>query len=474
MTGPTPLPRPPLDPDPEEMRALGHRLVDWLVDQATLLGEEPVARLGPLDALLADIEEPLPRRPHPLAESLEILETRVVPRMTRVNHPRFHAYIPGPGSYYGALGAFVAAALNPFVGSSLGGAAFAAMELLTLRWVAEAVSYPVTAEGIFTSGGSMANLGALAAARATVADSERAVLYVSDQGHTSMEKAASVLGFRGDQVVRLEADDAFRLRPDDVRRRARRDRAAGRLPLLLSANAGTTNTGAVDPLDALADVCREEGLWFHVDGAYGGFAVLTDRGRAALAGMERADSLTLDPHKWLYTPIGCGCLLVNRPGSLARAFATHGDYLKDVATTEVNFFDRGPELTRPARALPVWLLLRSVGLDGLRRQVDADLDLAELAATLLAAEPDFEVVHRSLSVVTFRLAAKDGEPEAVRATREADLVRSLLAGGDVLVSGTTLRHGSALRLVVLNHRTDEAQVRRSVAALRAAAKGGRR
>ncbi len=410
-----PTQRSALDPSPGEMRKLGYAVVDWLVEQAAQLDDAPVANLASLEALAAEVEETLPLEGSPIDDTLAFLGERIVPRMTRTNHPRFHAYVPGPGSYYGSLGALIGAALNPFAGSSLGGASFAAIELLTLRWIAEAIGYPVDAEGIFTSGGSMANLGALAAARATVSDPSKAVVYVSDQGHTSMDKAATVLGFRRNQIVRLAADaTSFRLLPDAVREQCRIDRANGRVPLFLSANAGTTNTGTVDPLDELADACRDEGLWFHVDAAYGGFAALTERGRALLGGMERADSVTLDPHKWLYTPFGCGCLLVNRPGSLDRAFAAHGDYLKDVAHTEVNFFDRGPELTRPARALPVWMLIRTVGIEGLRRQLDADLDLAELAERLLADEPAFEVVHRGLSIVTFRLAVRGDESEVAR------------------------------------------------------------
>jgi glutamate/tyrosine decarboxylase-like PLP-dependent enzyme len=458
-----------LDPAPEEMRAIGYRVVDWLVDDLARLSTVPVANLDSLDSLLRSFDAPLPQEPTPVEDSLDVLGRVALPHMTRVNHPRFHAYIPAPGSFHGALGTFLAAGLNPFLGSSLGGASFAALELLTLRWIAEAVGYPRDAEGIFTSGGSMANLGALAAARATCDTWRSAKVFVSEQGHASMEKAALVLGFDPGQIERIATDKTFRLQPEVVLERFRAARAAGLQPLFLSANAGSTNTGSVDPLDRLADVCAAEGVWFHVDAAYGGFAALTARGRALLAGMEHADSLTLDPHKWLYTPIGCGCLLVNRPGGLERAFSAHGDYLKDVATAEVNFFDRGPELSRPARALAVWLLMRSVGVEALRREIDADLDLAVVAEELLDAEPHFEVVHRSLSIVTFRLRAGVGETEERRAAREEALVQHLLRGGDALVSGTTLHGRSALRFVVLNHHTDEAEVRRSVAVLRLAA-----
>ncbi len=458
-----------IDPPPDLMRTLGYQVVDWIVDRLSELDQAPVANLDGLEVLLKELDEQLPTEGAAFDGSLQFLAERVVPRMTKVNHPRFHAYIPGPGSYYGALGDFIASSLNPFLGSSLGGASFAALELLTLRWVAEAVGYPSAASGIFTSGGSLANLGALAAARRTTRAWRLAKVYVSEQGHASMDKAALVLGFDADQIVRLPTRDDYTLDPVVARDHMRRDRAAGHVPLFLCANAGTTNTGSVDPLAELADVCTAEDVWFHVDAAYGGFAAITERGRTLLEGMERADSLTLDPHKWLYTPIGCGCLLVNRPDALDGAFPTTGDYLKDVAATEINFFDRGPELSRRARAVPVWLLIRSVGMDELRRQIDLDLDLAEVAERLLAAAAAFEIVHRSLSVVSFRLVARPGESEAARTRREYSLVQSLLAGGDVLVSSTMLNGRSALRLVVLNHRTDEAELRRSVAALSAAA-----
>ncbi len=459
-----------LDPNPDQMRRLGYQAIDWLVDQMAAMGEGPVADLRSLAELRQRIEEPLPPGPHELSDSLSVLAEQIVPSMTRVSHPRFHAYIPAPGSFYGALGMLIAGGLNPFVGSSLGGASFSALELETLRWIAAAVGYDQDAEGIFTSGGSMANLGALAAARAAceAADRSSLVVYVSDQGHASMEKAAAVLGFLPNQIRRLASDGDLRLDPAAALRRVAVDRERGLKPLFLCANAGTTNTGAIDPLEQLADLCASEGIWFHVDGAYGGFAALSERAAPWRAAMNRADSLTLDPHKWLYAPIGHGCLLVRRAGALAAAFSASGDYLRDVSRAEVNFFDRGPELSRPSRALPIWLLMRSVGIDALRREIEADLDLAALAEELLESEATFEVVSRNLSIVVFRLAPNFcGESE--RSQHEAALVQSLLLRGDTLVSGTHLRGRSALRMVVMNHRTTAEDVHRSVRALVAAA-----
>lgn len=461
--------RPGLDPPPDEMRRLGYLAVDRIVEHLNTLSEQPVVRIGGGAELAACVDEPAPQDGLGFEDSLRFFFERVVPRMTRVSHPRFHAYVPCPGSFYGALGELLAAGTNPFVGSWVGGATLAALELVVLRWIAEAVGYPTSAAGVLTSGGSLANLTALAAARAHHGrfTLERGVLYLSEQGHASVAKAARLLGYPESSIRLAPTDDCFRLDLKRLERAVAEDRWAGRFPFLVCANAGTTNTGAVDPLAELAELCAREGLWLHVDAAYGGFAALCERGRALLRGMELADSLTLDPHKWLYAPMGVGCVLVRRRGALEDAFVTAGEYLKDVPRDEVNFFDRGPELSRPARVLPVWTLVRSVGLGALARQVELDLELAVVAQDLLAEEPRFEIVTPAqLSVVTFRHRARPGESEAMRAARDAALMQALLQDGTVLLSSTELRGESALRLVVMNHRTDEAQVRRSVAKIR--------
>ena len=465
-----------LDPSGDDMRRLGYATVDFLVDHLEGLSERPVANLRPLDDLRTRLREPLPSGPRPLEDSFAHLAEHVVPYMTHVAHPRFHGYIPCPGSFHGALGAFMAAGLNAFVGSSLGGASMAALELETLEWIAQAVGAPDLGSGILTSGGSLANLGALAAAlaekRGEEPDEEPDVrLYVSDQGHGSMSKAARVLGLGSDVVRVIATGKQLRLDPSALEAAISEDQRKGARPVFVCANAGTTNSGVIDPLAEISEVCRRNDVWFHVDGAYGGFAAVSSRLRPAFAGMERADSLTLDPHKWFYSPMGHGCLLVRRPAALHAAFAVEGTYLKDVDPNEVNFFDFGPEMSRPARALPIWLLMRSFGLQRLADEVEHDVELSRLAAELIDECPELEVVSHHLSIVVFRLRAGVGEDEPRRAQRERDLVQRLTQGGDALVTGTDLNGRSALRLVVMNHRTSEGDVRRSVAAVRALAAG---
>jgi glutamate/tyrosine decarboxylase-like PLP-dependent enzyme len=451
------------------MRRLARLTADAVSDYLGALADLPVASPGTAADFAALVDEPLPEDGRGVEDGIRFFVDRVVPRMTRVNHPRFHAYIPCPSSFAGAVGGMLAAGTNPFTGSWLGGATLAQLELTVLRWIAQLVGYPPDAAGILTSGGSLASLTALAAARARFGreTQERGRIYVSAEGHASMDKAAAILGYAPETVRTVPVDDELRMRGDVLERWIAEDAAAGARPFFACANAGTVNTGAVDPLDAIADVCRRHGLWFHVDGAYGGFAALAEEGRRLLSGMERADSLTLDPHKWLYAPMGTGCALVRDEAALRTAFSAHGEYLRDLPPDEVNFLDRGPELSRPARVLGAWMVVRSAGRRELARQVEADLRLAGLAAELLAEDPRLELVTRPvLSVVAFRHASRPGEPEEDRAARDLRLMEATLRDGALMLSTTRVRGRSAVRMVIMNHRTTEEDVRRSVSRIR--------
>ncbi len=469
MTREPTKPRPSLDPSLDEMRRLGHLVVDRVVEHLATLGDQDVAKRGTAAQYAALVDEPLPATGAGVEDCLDFAVARLVPGMTLVNHPRFHAYIPCPSSFAGAMGETLAAGFNPFLGSWLGGATFSALELTTLRWVAELVGYPLDAGGLFTSGGSLANLLALGSARAKYGREtlDAGAIYVSSEGHASMDKAATVLGYAPDAVRHVATDARARMDLGALAAAVAEDRTAGRTPFFVSANAGTTNTGAIDPLNDLADFCARENLWFHVDGAYGGFVAITDEGREWLRGMERADSLTLDPHKWLYAPMGVGCALIRDPHWLEAAFSAQGDYLQDLPADEVNFLDRGPELSRPARVLSVWMVIRAHGRDELAAQVRHDLRLARLAAKWIAADDRFELVDEpQLTVVAFRLRAREGESEDARSARDLALMEATLADGTCMLSTTVQGGRTALRLVVMNHRTTDADVRRSVDRIR--------
>ncbi|MDA9858235.1 aminotransferase class V-fold PLP-dependent enzyme [Rubripirellula sp.] len=463
----------PLDPDAETMRSLGYELIDRIVDHLTTLSDQRVGRRGTGAELAQLVDEPLPEQPGGIQDSFAFFFDRVVTGMTRVNHPRFHAHIPCPSSFAGAMGEMLAAGTNPFVGSWLGGGTLCSLEITVLRWICEMLGYPNNAAGVLTSGGSMANLIGLASARAEY-DSDllsNGRIYVSVEGHASVRKAARLLGFSDQTIQTIGVDDRYRMKTAELVDAINSDLAAGKEPFVVVANAGTTNTGSIDPLPEIADVCQRMKLWLHVDAAYGGFAAI-DSGteqagspegtRRLLAGMERADSLTLDPHKWLYCPLGIGCVLVQRQDSLKRAFATEGHYLKDIPVEEVNFYERGPELSRPARVLAVWMVIRSSGRAALAHQITEDIRLAQLAAALLRADDRFEVIDPDLSVVAFRHRSREGESEANRANRDTALMEATLADGELMLSSTLLNGINTLRLVVMNHRTTERDVHRSV------------
>src|SRR4051794_20244545 len=459
-SGPARLPPASGDPlalDAETMRELGYRTVDALVTRLTDDSVPALTRATPAE-MRARLSGPQPRGPQTFDEILEQLERDVLPFMGRSDHPGYFAFIPFGSTWPSALGDFVASALNVYAGSWMESAGPSQVELEVLRWFKEWVGYPSSAAGSIVSGGSVANLTALACAREAVAGtmSPDLVIYVSDQAHSSLARAARLLGFRAHQVRVLPADESFRLDPATLAAAIRADLHAGRKPFLVSASGGATNTGAVDPLEEIAGLCAEHGAWFHVDAAYGGFAVLTERGRRTLSGLALADSVTLDPHKWLYQPYECGCLLVRDGGVLRRAFEIVPDYLRDAEAddAEVNFSDLGLQLSRSARAFKLWFSLRYFGIDAFVAAIDGAIDLAAHAATVIERSPVLEhVAPPSLGIVSFRRTFSDTDDELEIERRNAGLVAAVEASGIGLVSTTRLHGLYALRLCVLNHTT---------------------
>jgi glutamate/tyrosine decarboxylase-like PLP-dependent enzyme len=438
---------------PEQMRALGYQVVDLLVERLNDPGI-PALKRATAPEMAKRIAGPPPATPQEFGAVLQRLQDDVLPYMNRADHPRFFAFIPSCQTFPGALGDFIASALNVYVGSWMEAAGPSQVELTVIDWFKDWMGYPEQAAGLLVSGGSAANMTALACAREALigAMSDRAVAYVSDQAHSSLARAARLLGFRPDQLRVLPAGTDLRLAPDALAHAIEADGAAGRAPLFASVSGGATNTGAIDPLDELADVCRDHGVWLHVDAAYGGFAALTDRGRAALHGIGRADSIALDPHKWLYQPMECGALLVREGHLLRRAFEIVPDYLKDaqVAEGEVNFSDLGLQLTRGWRALKVWLSIQTFGLDAFSHAIDSSLDLAAFAEQRVRRTPGLELMSPAqLGIVCFRRRF-DGDEEE-QAALNAALVARLEATGDAFVSSTRLHGAYAIRLCVLNH-----------------------
>jgi len=455
----------PLGMDAEAMRALGYRTVDMLVARLTDPAIPALRRATPAD-MRARLSGPPPQDGQDFEAILERLERDVLPFCSRGDHPGFFAFIPFCGTWPGALGDFVASACNVYAGSWMESAGPTQLELEVLSWFKTWIGYPAQAGGLLLGGGSAANLTALACARETLVGSmtDEVVGYVCDQAHSSLGRAARVLGFRPEQIRVLPHDAGFRLDPGTVAAAMDADLRRGRRPLFVAATAGTTNTGAIDPLDELATLCEERGAWLHVDAAYGGFAALTERGRALLRGIERADSVTLDPHKWLYQPYECGALLVRDDHALRAAFAMTPDYLQDSeeAPEEVNLSDRGVQLTRSSRAFKVWLSLQYFGARAFCEAIDRTLDLAQLVCDRVVAGEDLELMAPpSLGIVCFRRRFAGVASDADDADRRnAALVAGLEQSGLGLVSSTVLRGRYALRICVMNHTTTRADVER--------------
>jgi len=439
----------PLSLEPEEMRRLGYRVVDRIVEHLGGLDALPPVRVGDPDVLLAALGGPPPEAPGDAAAELDALFERVLPWVQHGDHPRFFARIGSPSNYVGVLADAAAAGFNVFAGSWTGGSGPATVELVVLDWLRELCGMPEGTEGVLTSGGSVANLAGLAAARAArLGDRPRpeAVAYVGGQAHASVLRGLRLLGLGESQVQVLGGDAAFRLAPDALRAAVEADLAAGLRPFCVVATAGTTSTGAVDPLRELAAVCAEHGMWLHVDGAYGAPAALCEPGRAVLDGLELADSLVLDPHKWLFQPYEIGCILVREPGALERAFALDGPYLRDTAGGAVDFRNRSVQLTRGGRALKLWLSVRVFGLDAFRRAIAHGIALAEHAEALLAGRPGWEVVTPAqLGIVTFRRAGDDALQTRIAAAMAED--------GFAVPSTTVLAGRVVLRLCTINPRT---------------------
>jgi glutamate/tyrosine decarboxylase-like PLP-dependent enzyme len=458
------LERDPLALTSAQIRELGYRTVDLLAEQLTDPSIPAMRRAEPAE-LRDRLGGPPPRSPQDWDTLMERLATDVLGPTSRLAHPGYFAFIPASCTFPGALGDLVAGALDLDVGSWMSAAGPSQVELTVLDWFKEWIGYPAEAAGVLVSGGSAANITALACAREALLGpmSDRVVAYAADQTHSSVARAARLLGFRPDQVRILPTDRRHRMRLDALVGAIDADVADGLQPLIVAANAGATNTGAVDPLPALAEICRERGMWLHVDAAYGGFAALTERGRRALAGIERADSVTLDPHKWLYQPIECGCVLIREGHLLAEAFTINPDYLADYKSDAVNFADLGLQLTRSARALKIWLSFNYFGADAFREAIDRSIDLALSAEELVRASETLELLSEaSLGIICFRRRFDGVDDEATLEQLNAQLVTAFEASGRGLVSSTRLHGTYAIRMCVMNHTSGPADVRATI------------
>lgn len=455
-----------LDPENwDELRSLGHRMVDELLAYLRTVRERPVWRPIPPD-IRARLKGPVPRAPQGAERAYADFRDYVLPHPMGNIHPRFWGWVIGTGTPLGALAEMLAAGMNP----NMGGADHVPnlVEAQVLDWCKEMLGYPTEASGLLVSGGSMANLVGLAVARSARAGFDvrkrgvRAAagpltIYASTEAHSSVQKAVELLGLGSEGLRFVPVNAAFEIEVSALERMIREDRADGCVPICVVGNAGTVGTGAIDDLAGLSRVCAAEKLWLHVDGAFGAFAALVPEHRHRLAGMERADSLAFDLHKWMYVPFEAGCTLVRDAEAHRRAFALRPDYLthaeRGLAAGSLWFSDYGVQLSRGFRALKVWMSLKEHGVDKYGRLVLQNIEQARYLAELVREAPDLELLAPvPLNIVVFRYVSPGLTDEALDALNQ-ELLIQLHEQGIAVPSNLTIGGRYALRVAIVNHRS---------------------
>ncbi|HWC05238.1 MAG TPA: pyridoxal-dependent decarboxylase [Methylomirabilota bacterium] len=472
------------DVDPEEFRRRGHEVVDWIAGFLATPDRYPVlARVKPGDVRGA-LPTMAPDGPEPLDRVLADFERLIVPGMTHWNHPGFFAYFAISGSAPGILGELLCAALN--VNAMLWRTSPAATELeeVVLDWLRKLLGLPAGFRGVIYDTASISTLCALAAAREAAgldvreqgmagrADIPRLRVYASEHAHSSVEKGAIVLGLGREGVRKIPTDDEFRMDAAALARAIAEDRAAGWRPVAVCATVGTTGTTSVDPVPAVADIAAREGLWLHVDAAYGGVAAILPERREVLAGCDRADSIVVNPHKWLFTPIDCSALFCRRPDVLKRAFTLVPSFLQTPEGSAVeNYMDWGPQLGRRFRALKLWMVFRAFGRSGIETRLREHMRLGRLFADWVDADPDWErIAPVPFSTVVFRLRPRTwAADDAQLGGLNERLLEGVNASGEAFLSHVVLDGRYALRLAIGNIRTEERHVQRAWEILRAEA-----
>ena len=461
------------------MLKLANQVAELLVGRLEDLPGE-VAWEGDFKESLSDqLLEPPPEDGQPAGDVLIRAAKQILPLAARIDHPRFFGFIPSSPTWPGVLADFMVAGHQVNQCTWLTSSGPSQLELVVIDWIRQWVGYPEGAGGLLTSGGSVAAITALVAAREAAGPGGQPTVYMSDQSHSAQIRAARIVGVEREHVRLIASDRRLRLDLEALADAVARDRAAGLNPIAVCANAGTGSTGSVDPLPEVAAFCEAEGIWLHIDGAYGGFAVITDEGRKLLAGMECADSVGLDAHKWFFQPYEAGCLMVRDVNALENAFAVPHDMLQDTiwGAGHPNFSDRGPQLSRSVRALKIWASVRTFGMRAFRTAISKGMELAGRAEGYVHASPMLEMLNpTSLGIVCFRVNPAAGVPDEPALDEPAldelaleeinrEVLASIFWGGRAFISSTMLHGTFSLRLCILNHTTTWDDVRETLEAI---------
>ncbi len=470
-----------LDPSPEQIRSWAKAAVELMAEYLGTIRDRCVYPSTSSGQIRERLDSSVPEEPVNFDELLHTFQDTLLELSRHNGHPRMFGYVQAPGTAIAAIADLLASTLNANLTAWRSAPAAVEIERLTIDWIKQIVDFDRNAAGLFVSGGSMANMAALAAARRAKAPAQiqnkgaqfcaQALrVYASEETHHSVVKAAALLGIGRDNVRLIGVDERYKINLDELVAAIEEDRAAGHLPICVVANAGTVATGAFDALPQIGEIARRFNLWLHVDGAYGGFAALAASARPLFASIEQADSLALDPHKWLYLPVDCGCILYCDLDAARATFAHEAEYTRVIgqeADQAFAFWDYGPELSRRFRALKVWMLLKGVGLHALSEAIEKDLACARHFENLVQNSEDFEMLAPvELSIFCFRhlparlkcalVTASPSEGETIDEQLDAHNERLLLAlqrDGSSYLSNARLRGRFTLRGCVMNYRT---------------------
>jgi aromatic-L-amino-acid/L-tryptophan decarboxylase len=476
------------DLDPDEFQRLGYQAVDMMADYFAAIRDLPVFP-GKSSKEVADaFDEPLPLAGMPAEQILQEWRTRVLPNSTHLGSPRYFGYVNGSGTMLGVLAEALAASVNMNPGGWKAGPAATEIERRTIAWIAEMIEYPSSCGGLFTSGGTMANFTALLTGlrnlapfdstgdglQSEVRNGKRLIYMADHEGHISIARVADLLNLGRSAVRRVPSREDLTIDPEALKTMIREDLARGDHPFCVVAQVGSINTGAIDPLEEIADICERYELWFHADGACGAVGAMLPEKKEMYKGLDRADSVTLDPHKWLFIPYECGCLLVREPEKLRRAFSLSASYLRGTLPTEytgLDYFEYGPQMSRGFRALKVWMTLRHYGVDGYRKLLRQGIRCAERLDERVCTSQDFERLHKpNLYIYSFRYAPRVDRKAAEKSAQNRARVNAKLdylnqriadeiqARGIAFIMTTRIRERTVLRMSICSHRTTPADI----------------
>lgn len=451
--------------DKVTMQKLGYRVVDMIVNHLTELPEKSATKQKTRTELESIFREDIPEQGMNPMELLDMVEKEVFANIMHIDHPRFFAFVPGPSNYMGALADFLTSGFNVIACDWLEASSAAQIEMVVIKWLADIFKLPKTASGIFVSGGSMGNFMALVLAVYHQKKSNKIkVIYCSDQTHSSVERGVTIMGKERMELRKIKSDTTYKLDIVTLKKAIEKDKKENRQPLAIFASAGTTNTGAVDDLMDIVDLCKIEDLWCHVDAAYGGAGILDERQKHLYEGIEGVDSMVINPHKWWFQPIEAACFLVRQSHHLKDVFYIMPEYLKDIdlSEEEINYGNYGIQLTRSFKALKLWMSLKTYGLNNFREAVKIGINLAELAEQEIKKYANWTIMSSpKLGIINFQYQPTKLSKKQTNQLNKA-IIDKIVQSGFAMISSTLLDGHLVIRLCIINPRTTETDIKETI------------